>query len=113
MNDSCSKISEVANQIQVLLKASKNFVSFFGWKQLIKVSTRLTRSSYAITYHILASYFKLYKSFCLIISLLSKLGKPLQLRERGSDKQINFLSFKHYKVHLFEQSPSKLSFPNF
>ena len=33
--------------------------------------------------------------------------------KRGSHKQIQFRSFKHYTVDLFEQELSKLNFPNY
>ena len=33
--------------------------------------------------------------------------------KRGSHKQIQFRSFKHYTVNLFEQELLKLNFPNY
>ena len=91
---------------------------FFALKQLIKVPTKTTTSSYTIIDHILASYQeRVTQCGVLDISLsdhqliycttkIFKIKSSLHI-------QIQFRSFKHYKVDLFEQDLSKLNFPNY
>ena len=91
---------------------------FFALKQLIKVPTKTTTSSYTIIDHILASYQeRVTQCGVLDISLsdhqliycttkIFKIKSSLHIR-------IQFRSFKHYKVDLFEQDLSKLNFPNY
>ena len=91
---------------------------FFALKQLIKVPTKTTTSSYTIIDHILESY-QVRVTQCGIIDIslsdrqfiyctrkIFKIKSSLHI-------QIQFRClFKHYKVDLFEQDLSKLNFPN-
>ena len=91
---------------------------FFALKQLIKVPTKTTTSSYTIIDHILASYQERVTQCGVLDITLSdhqliycttkifKIKSSLHI-------QIQFRSFKHYKVDLFEQDLSKLNFPNY
>ena len=102
----------------MILKATMNFLHFSGLKQLIKVSTRTTTSSSTIIDHILASYPERVTQCGVIdISLsdhqLIYCTRKISRIKRGSHKQIQFRSFKHYAVDLFEQELSKLNFPNY
>ena len=49
-------------------------------------------------------------SVCLNISLFTRKNSRIK---KGSNTQIQFHSFKHYTVNLFEQKLSKLNFPNY
>ena len=82
------------------------FCTFFGLKQLIKVSTRTTISSSTIIDHILASYPERVTQCGVIdISLsdhqLIYCIRKISMIKRGSYKQIQFRSLKHYTVDLF------------
>ena len=86
--------------------------------QLIKVPTRTKISSSTVIDHILASYPER-DTHCGVtdISLsyhqLIYCTRKISRIKRGSHKQIQFRSFKHYTVDLFEQELSKLNFPNY
>ena len=100
------------------VKSYHEFCTFFGLKQLIKVPTRTTTSSSTIIDHILASYPERVTQCGVIdISLsdhqLIYCTRKISRIKRGSHKQIQFRSFKHYTVDLFEQELSKLNFPNY
>ena len=98
------------------VKSYHEFCTFFGLKQLIKVPTRITTSSSTITHHILASYPKRVTQ-CGVTDISLSDHQPIYCTrkisriKRGSYKQIQFHSLKHYKVDLFEQECSKLNFP--
>ena len=90
------------------VKSYHEFCTFFGLKQLIKVPTRTTTSSSTIIDHILASYPERVTQCGVIdISLsdhqLIYCTRKISRIKRGSHKQIQFRSFKHYTVDLFEQ----------
>ena len=90
----------------------------FGLKQLIKVPTRTTTSSSTIIDHILASYpERVTQGGVIDISLsdqqLIYCTRKISRIKRGSHKQIQFRSFKHYTVDLFVQELPKLNFPNY
>ena len=92
--------------------------TFFGLKQLIKVPTRTTTSSSTIIDHILASYPERVTQRGVIDTSLSHhqliYGTiKISRMKRDSHKQIQFCSFKHYTVNLFEQELSKSNFPNY
>ena len=100
------------------VKSYHEFCTFFGLKQLIKVPTRTTTSSSTIIDHILASYPERVTQCGVIdISLsdhqLIYCTRKISRIKRGSHKQIQFRSFKHYTVNLFEQELLKLNFPNY
>ena len=100
------------------VKSYHEFCTFFGLKQLIKVPTRTTTSSSTIIDHILASYPERVTQCGVIdISLsdhqLIYCTRKISRIKRGSHKQIQFRSFKHYTVDLFEQEWLKLNFPNY
>ena len=100
------------------VKSYHEFCTFFGLKQLTKVPTRTTTSSSTIIDHILASYPERVTQCGVIdISLsdhqLIYCTRKISRIKRGSHKQIQFRSFKHYTVDLFEQELSKLYFPNY
>ena len=100
------------------VKSYHEFCIFFGLKQLIKVPTRTTTSSSTIIDHILASYPQRVTQCGVIdISLsdhqLIYCTRKISRIKRGSHKQIQFHSFKHYTVNLFEQELLKLNFPNY
>ena len=99
------------------VKSYHEFCTFFGLKQLIKVPTRTTTSSSTIIDHILASYPERVTQYEVIdISLSDQLiycTRKISRIKRGSHKQIQFRSFKHYTVDLFEQELSELNFPNY
>ena len=87
-------------------------------KQLIKVPTRTTTSSSTIIDHILASYLERVAQCGVIEVSLSDhqliyCTRKISRIKRGSHKQMQFRSFKHYTVNLFEQELSKLNFPNY
>ena len=89
------------------VKSYHEFCTFFGLKQL-KVPTRTTISSSTIIDHILASYPERVTQCGVIdISLsdhqLIYCTRKISRIKRGSHKQIQFRSFKHYTVDLFEQ----------
>ena len=99
-------------------KSYNEFFTFFGSKQLIKVPTGTTTSSSTIIDHILASHLERVTQCGVIdISLsdhqLIYCTRKISRIKRGSHKQIQFRSFKHYTVDLFEQEWSKLNFPNY
>ena len=100
------------------VKSYHEICTFFGLKQLIKVPTRTTTSSSTIIDHILASYPERVTQCGVIdISLsdhqLIYCTRKISRIKRGSHKQIQFRSFKHYTVDLFGQELSKLNFPNY
>ena len=70
-------------------------------KQLIKAIRRTTTISSTIIDHILASYPERFTQCGVMDISLSD-----HQTKRGSHKQIQFLSFKHYTVDLFEQELS-------
>ena len=93
------------------------FCTFFGLKQLIKVPARTTVSSTTIIDHNLASYpERVTKCGVIDISLsdhqLIYCTRKIFRIKRCSHK-MQFRSFKHYTVNLFEQELSKLNFPNY
>ena len=100
------------------VKSYDEFCTFFRLRQLIKVPARTTTSSSTIIDHILASYPERVTQCGVIdISLsdhqLIYCTRKISRIKRGSHKQIQFRSFKHYAVDLFEQELSKLNFPNY
>ena len=100
------------------LKSYHKFCTFFGLKQLIKVLTRTTTSSSTIIEHILASYSERVTQCGVIDITLSDHQLIYRTRKiyrikRGSHKQIQFRSFTHYTVNLFEPELSQLNFPNY
>ena len=100
------------------VKSYHEFCTFFGLKQLIKVPTRTTTSSSTIIDHILASYPERVTQ-CGVIDIsfsdhqLIYCTKKISRIKRGSNKQIQFRSYKNYTVDLFQQGLSKLNFPNY
>ena len=100
------------------LKSYHKFCTFFGLKQLIKVLTRTTTSSSTIIEHILASYSERVTQCGVIDITLSDhqliyCTRKIYRIKRGSHKQIQFRSFTHYTVNLFEPELSQLNFPNY
>ena len=102
----------------MILKATMNFLHFSGLKQLIKVSTRTTTSSSTIIDQILGSYPERVTQ-CGVIDInfsdhqLIYCKRKIPRVNRDSHRQIQFRSFKHYTVDLFELELSKLNFPNY
>ena len=89
--------------------------TLFGLKQLIKVPKRTTTSSSTIIDYILASYpERVTQCGVTDVSLsdhqLIYCTRKISRIKRGSHKQIQFRSFKHYTVDLFEQELSKLNY---
>ena len=89
-------------------KSYLKFRTFFGLKQLIIVPTMLASSSSAITDHILASLpERVTQSGVIDIGLpdhqLIYCIRKIYRIDRGSQKQIKFLSLKHYAVDLFKK----------
>ena len=90
------------------VKSYHEFCTFFGLKQIIKVPTSTTTSSSTIIDHILASYPERVTK-CGVINIsfsdrqLIYCIRKISRIKRGSHKQTQFRSFKHYKVNLFEQ----------
>ena len=83
------------------------FCTFFGLKQLIEVPTRTTTSSSTVIDHISLSYVeRATQSRVIGISLsdhqLIYSTRKISRINRGSQKQIQFHSFKHYTAGLFE-----------
>ena len=100
------------------VKSYHEFCFFFGLKQLIKVLTITITSSSTIIDHILASYPERVTQCGVIDVSLSDhqliyCTRKISRIKRGSLKQIQFRSFNHYTVDLFEQELSKLNFPNY
>ena len=100
------------------VKRCHEFCTYFGLKQLITVSTRVTSSCSIIIDHILASFpERVTQSVVIDIGLsdhqLIYCTRKISRIKRGSHKQIKFRSFKHYTVDLFEKELSKLNFPNY
>ena len=100
------------------VKSCHEFCTFFGLKQLIKAPTRTTTSSSTIINHLLASYPERVTQCGVIDISLSDhqlicCTRNISRIKRGSHKQIQFHSFKHYTVDLFEQELSKLNFQNY
>ena len=94
------------------------FCTLFGLKQLTKVPKRMTTSSSTIIDNILASYpERVTQSGVIDITLsdpqLIYCTRKISRIKRGSHKQIQFRSFRYYKVDLFEQELSKLNFPSY
>ena len=91
---------------------------FFSLKQLIKVPTKTTTISYTIIDHILESY-QVRVTQCGVIDIslsdhqLIYCTRKIFKIKSSLHIQIQFRSFKHYKVDLFEQDLSKLNFPNY
>ena len=102
----------------MILKATVNFLHFSGLKQLIKVPTRTTTSSFTIIDQILRSYPERVTQ-CGVIDIsfsdhqLIYCKRKISRVNRDSHRQIQFRSFKHYTVDLFELELSKLNFPNY
>ena len=76
------------------VKGYYEFFTFFSLHQLIKVPTHVTFNSAIIDY-ILAKYTERVTQQGII-----DLGKIFRI-ERGTHKNINFRSFKHYSADLF------------
>ena len=100
------------------VKSYHEFCTFFGLKQLIIVSTRVTTGSSTIIDHVLASFpERVTQAGVIDIGLsdhqLIYCTRKISKIKRGSHKQIKYRSFKHYTVDLFEQELSKLNFPNY
>ena len=96
-----------------MLRATINSVHFSGLKQLIIVSTRVTTGSSTIIDHVLASFPKRVIDIALSDHQVIYCTRKISRTKRGSHKQIQYRSFKHYTVDLFEQELSKLNFPNY
>ena len=86
---------------------------------MIKVPTKSTNSSsITVIDHISASYPERVTQ-CRVIDIslsdhqLIFYTRKISRIKRGSHKQIQFRSFKHYTVNLFEQELLKLNFPNY
>ena len=79
------------------VKSYHEFCTFFGLKQLMKVPTRTTTSSSTIIEHI--GVIDISLSDHQLIYCTRKISRI----KRVSHKQIQFRSFKHYTVDLFEQ----------
>ena len=100
------------------VKSYHKSCAFFGFKQLIKVQTRVTSSSFIIIDHILARYpERLTQHGVINIGLpdhqfIYYIKKSSRIK-RGYHKQLKFRSFKHCTADLFEQELSKLDFPNY
>ena len=100
------------------VKSYHEFCTFFRLKRLIKVPIRVTTSSSTIIDHVLASYPERVTQHGVINVSLSDhqliyCTKKISRIKRGSHKQIQVCSFKHYSVYLFEQELLKLNFPNY
>ena len=100
------------------VKSYHKFCTFFRLKQLIKVQTRTTTSSFTIIYHISASYLERVTQYEVInISLpvhqLIYCTGKISCIMSCLYKQIHFSSFKHYTVDRFEQKLRKLNFQNY
>ena len=108
----------ISKSIPSDVKSYHEFCTFFGLKELIKVPTRTTTSSSTFIDHILASYPERVTQ-CRVIDVslsdhqLLYCTRKISRIESGSHKQIQFRSFKHYTVDLFDQELSKLNFPNY
>ena len=99
-------------------KSYHEVYTFFGFKQLTKVPTRITSSSSPIIDRILASYLERVTQHGVIYIGLSDhhliyCTKKISRIKRGSRKQIKFRSFKHYTVDIFEQQLCKLNLSNY
>ena len=91
---------------------------YFCIKAVNKSPNKDPTSSYTIIDHILESYQERVTQCGVIdISLsdhqLIYCTRKISRIKRGSHKQIQFHSFKHYTVNLFEQELLKLNFPNY
>ena len=80
------------------VKTYHEFCAFFGLKQLVKVSTRITSSSSKIIDHILASYHQRVTQHGVIDIGLSDdrliyCTRKISRIKRGSHKQVKFCSF--------------------
>ena len=100
------------------MKSYLEFCKFFGLKQLIKVPARATTSSSTIIDHILASYPERVTQCGVIDVILSDhqliyYTRKISRIKRGSHKQIQFRSYKHYTFNLLEQELLKLNLPNY
>ena len=100
------------------MKSYLEFCKFFGLKQLIKVPARATTSSSTIIDHILASYPERVTQCGVIDVILSDhqliyYTRKISRIKRGSHKQIQFRSYKHYTFNLLEQELLKLKLPNY
>ena len=100
------------------IKSYHESCTFFGLKELIKVSTRTTTRRSTIIDYILTSYpERVTQGGVIDISLsdhqLIYCTRKISRIKRGSHKQILFRLFKHYTVDLFEQELSKLNFPSY
>ena len=100
------------------VKSYHKLCTLFGLKQLVKVPTRTTTSSSTTIDHILANYLEGVTQ-CGVIDIswsdqqLFYCTRKISKIKRGSRKQTQFRSLKHYTVDLFEQELSKLNFPNY
>ena len=112
------RISWIASQFQVVFQSYYEVCIFFALKQLIKVPTKTTTSSYTIIDHNLESYQERVTQrgvidICLSDHQLIYCRRKIFNIKSSLHIQIQFRSFKHYKVDLFEQDLSKLNFPNY
>ena len=112
------RISWIASQFQVVFQSYYEVCIFFALKQLIKVPTKTTTSSYTIIDHNLESYQERVTQrgvidICLSDHQLIYCRRKIFKIKSSLHIQIQFRSFKHYKVDRFEQDLSKLNFPNY
>ena len=96
-----------SKSIPSYVKNYHEFCTFFGLKQLMEVPTRMTTSSSTIIDHISASYLEK-ASQCGVIRIslsdhqLIYSTRKISRINRGSQKQKQLHSFKHYTAGLFE-----------
>ena len=95
---------------------NRNFVTFFGFRQLISCPTRISCCSSTIIDHILASYPDRVSDKGIIdigISdhqLIFCTRKTLKSKT-GSHKQISFRSLMNYSVAVYVEALKKVKFP--